>query len=406
MTREQLYEDIYQAYLDARRHKRNKPYQRRFEANLEHNLESLSEELWNRTYKPLPSECFIVTDPKRREVFAAHFRDRIVHHLYFNYTHELFERTFIEDSYSCIRGRGTHYGISRLQQHILKESQNYKYPCYVLKMDIRGYFMSINRRKLLEICLNSLDRMASHRISKYRSTLWNDVIDFDFVRYLTQEIVMLDPTKDCRIIGPRTDWEGLPRSKSLFYSSEGCGLPIGNLTSQLFSNVYLNELDQFMKRELHCSHYGRYVDDFYVVSCDREWLESLVPIVAGFLSSRLGLAVHEGKTEIRFVSKGVEFLGAFVLPYRTYLSRATLGRMDEKLYTLKAEADPVHTYMALNSYCGVLSHWQSFKARQIMLLKRHSFTRYGMFDYGLRHYYDLIPVLERCKYQHLQCGKQ
>ena len=387
MTREQLYKDLLQAYLDARRHKRNKPYQRRFEANLEENLETLCDALWNRTYKPLPSNCFIITDPKRREVFAAHFRDRIVHHLYFNYTHEIFERTFIEDSYSCIRGRGTHYGIRRLQQHILKESQNYKHPCFVLKMDIRGYFMSINRGKLLEICLNSLDRMASHKVGKYRPTRWNTLVDFDFVRYLTEEIVLLNPTKDCRIIGLWADWDELPHSKSLFHSPPGCGLPIGNLTSQLFSNVYLNEFDQFMKRELHCRHYGRYVDDFYVVSCDRGWLESLVPQVTEFLSSRLGLVVHDGKTEIRLVSEGIEFLGAFVLPYRTYLSRATLGRMDQKLYALEVEADPVHVFNALNSYCGVLSHWQSYNARQVMLLKRHSFTRYGFFDYGLRHYY-------------------
>lgn len=122
--------------------------------------------------------------------------------------------------------------------------------------------------------------------------------------------------------------------------------------------------------------------------CDKAWLESLVPRVSGFLSDRLGLTVHDGKTEIRSANDGIEFLGAFVLPYRTYLSRATLGRMDEKLYALEAEADPVHTVNALNSYCGVLSHWQSFKARQAMLLKRHSFTRYGgIFDYEVRHYY-------------------
>lgn len=139
MTRDELLNDLRQAYLDARRRKRNKPYQQRFEANLESNLESLCDALWNRTYKPLPSDCFIVTDPKRREVFAAHFRDRIVHHLYFNYTHELFERTFIQDSYSCIKGRGTHFGIHRLRQHILQESRNYTRNCYVLKMDIRGY---------------------------------------------------------------------------------------------------------------------------------------------------------------------------------------------------------------------------------------------------------------------------
>ena len=387
MTREQLSEDLFQAYLDARRHKRNKPYQRCFEAHLGNNLDSLCEELWTRTYKPLPSECFIITDPKRREVFAAHFRDRIVHHLYFNYTHEIFERTFIEDSYSCIRGRGTHYGINRLRQHILKESQNYKYPCFVLKMDIRGYFMSINRWKLLEICLDSLERISSHKVGKYCPKRWNDVVDFDFVRYLTKEIVLLNPTVGCRIIGSCSDWEELPRNKSLFYSPEGCGLPIGNLTSQLFSNVYLNEFDQFMKRNLHCKHYGRYVDDFYVVSCDRGWLESLVPKVAEFLSSRLGLVVHKGKTEIRPVVKGVEFLGAFVLPYRTYLSRVTLQRMDRKLNMLEMEVDCDHVHKALNSYCGILSHWNNYNVRKMMLLKRHDFTRCGSFDYGLRHYY-------------------
>ena len=388
LTREQLYEDLNQAYLDARRHKRNKPYQLRFEANLEKNLESLCEALLSRTYKPQPSDCFIITDPKKREVFAAHFRDRIVHHLYFNYTHEMFERTFIEDSYSCIKGRGTHYGIARLRQHIMKESQNYKYPCFVLKMDIRGYFMNIDRAKLLAICLKSLEKMSGHRVGKLLKTCWTDYVDMDFVRYLTNEIVMLNPTKGCRIIGPRSDWGGLPHDKSLFHSPKGCGLPIGNLTSQLFSNVYLNEFDQFMKQKLHCKHYGRYVDDFFVVSCDEDWLESLVPEITEFLSDSLGLAVHDGKTEIRSVNDGIEFLGAFVLPYRTYLSRATLQRMDEKLFALETEGRTVHEGNALNSYCGVLSHWNNYNVRRMMLLKRHQFTRWGMFDYDLRHFYD------------------
>ena len=388
LTRERLLTDLRQAYYDARRHKRNKPYQLCFEAQLEENLELLCDALWNRTYQPLPSSCFIVTDPKQREVFAADFKDRIVHHLYYNYTHEIFERTFIHDSYSCIKGRGTHFGIKRLEGHIRKESQNYTEPCYVMKMDIRGYFMSINRRKLLEICLNSLDRMANHRINKYRPALWKEVVDFGFVRYLTQEIVMLDPTKDCRIIGPRSDWKGLPHSKSLFYSPEGCGLPIGNLTSQLFSNVYLNELDQFMKRELHCRHYGRYVDDFYVVSADKEWLLSIVPRVKSFLSERLGLDFHDGKLQVTSVWHGVEFLGAWLKPYRVYVSRNCLGRINRKLDVL-ALIHPEKWYASLNSYCGLLSHWNNFNVRQMLLLKRHQFTRYGMFDYGLRHYYIL-----------------
>lgn len=149
LTYGQLLADLHTAYLDARWHKRQKPYQLHFESHAEENLTALCDELWQRSYQPRRSSCFVITDPKQREVFAAQFRDRIVHHLYFNYTHELFERTFIADSYSCIRNRGTHYGIRRLESHILKESQNYSLPCYVLKMDIKGYFMHIDRRGCL-----------------------------------------------------------------------------------------------------------------------------------------------------------------------------------------------------------------------------------------------------------------
>ena len=141
---------------------------------METNLAALCDELWNRTYKPLPSACFINTDPKKREGFAAAFRDRVVHHLYFNYVHQMLERTFIQDSYSCIKERGTHYGINRLEHHILQESQNYFEDCYVLKMDIRGYFMHIDRQMLLDITLKSIRRMAVHKISKYSDVLWRE----------------------------------------------------------------------------------------------------------------------------------------------------------------------------------------------------------------------------------------
>ena len=383
LSRDQLYNDLCQAYLEARRHKRNKLYQQRFEAGLDVNMERLCEALWSRTYTALPSDCFVITDPKRREVFAAHFRDRIVHHLYFDYTHEMFERTFIQDSYSCIKGRGTHYGIQRLKQHIVKESRNYSRPCFVLKMDIRGYFMSIDRERLLNICLETLGKMGQHPIGGCTNVRWGEVVDM--------EIVLLDPTRSCRIIGKASDWDALPHDKSLFHSREGCGLPIGNLTSQLFSNVYLNVFDQYMKRILHCKHYGRYVDDFYVVSCDRDWLESIVPQISEFLSSRLGLKVHEGKTTISDVKKGVEFLGAFVLPYRTYLSRNTLERIDVKLFALENKNDAASIGNALNSYCGVMSHWQNYNVRKKMLLDRHRFTRYGLFDLDVHRF---VPYLK------------
>lgn len=375
--------DLRQAYFDARRHKRNKPYQLRFESSLQENLELLCDELWNRTYQPLPSTCFIINDPKKREVFAADFRDRIVHHLYYNYTHQIYERTFIHDSYSCIKNRGTHFGIKRLEEHIRKESQNYTIPCYVMKMDIRGYFMHIDRKRLLEICLASIDKMANHRVSHHRPEQWQEVMDVDFVKYLTEVVVLVEPTICCRMKGQKSDWVDLPYDKSLFHSSKDCGLPIGNLTSQLFSNVYLNVLDQFMKRELRCRHYGRYVDDFYVVSADKEWLLSIVPKVKTFLFERLGLDFHEGKLKVTSVWHGVEFLGAWLKPHRIYVSRNCVRRITRKLYVLALEP-PDKWYAALNSYCGLLSHGNNFNVRRELLLERHQFVRWGMFDYGLR----------------------
>ncbi len=385
-----------QAYVDARRHKRNRRYQLDFEANLERNLDSLCQELYSRTYRPLASDCFIINDPKKREVFAAAFRDRIVHHLYYNYVHRMFERTFIHDSYSCIKGRGTHYGISRLEGHIRKESQNYSQACFVLKMDIRGYFMHINRFKLLELCLLTIDKMSNHKTGKYRNERWFEQVDIDFVKYLTREIVLLDCTINCKIKGIPADWDGLDGCKSLFSAAPGCGLPIGNLTSQLFSNVYLNVLDQYMKRTLKCRHYGRYVDDFYVVSADSKWLHTLICKVRRFLKDVLGLNLHEGKTRIDDVRYGTAFLGAFLKPYRNYILNNTLKRMQVKLSDLQKRVKLVpvdfcnHTYAGdvinhtLNSFLGVLSHYKTYHIRsRLMNADYCEFWNYGTFSADL-----------------------
>ena len=319
-------------------------------------------------------------------MFAAEFRDRIVHHLYYNYTHQLFERTFIHDSYSCIKDRGTHYGIKRLEEHIRKESQNYTVSCYVMKMDIRGYFMHIDRRRLLGICLGTIDKMANHRVSHRGFEKWNEVMDIDFVRYLTNNIVMLNPVENCRMKGQKSDWRGLPNDKSLFHSPEGCGLPIGNLTSQLFSNVYLNLLDQFMKRELHCKHYGRYVDDFYVVSADKDWLCSIVPKVKAMLKERLGLEFHDGKLKITSVWQGTEFLGAWLKPHRIYISRNCVSRIARKLGVLEQVCHE-KWYASLNSYCGLLSH--GYNLRRKLLVIERNFGRCGMFDLRIKQYFEI-----------------
>lgn len=385
LSYEQLLFDLHQAYFDARRHKRKKSYQVRFEKNMEQNLRELAYELFTRTYKAQPSTCFIIEDPKKREVFAADFRDRVVHHLYYNYVHELFERTFIQDSYSCIKGRGTHYGINRLEQHIRRESLNYTEKCYILKMDIKGYFMHINRELLLTICLEKLRKMKFHRISKNEKQCWNDVLDFDFIEYLTKEIVLLNPVENCRRKGNKSDWNNLPESKSLFYSPKGCGLPIGNLTSQLFSNVYLGELDDFMKRILQCHRYGRYVDDFYVVSSNKDFLKSIIQPITQFLHNTLSLTIHQGKTQICDSQKGVEFLGAYLKPRRKYVSNQCLRRINKKFPTLFFEKNPLRIRARLNSYLGIFSHYASYSLRSEMLFGNVYFQKFGTFtNNGLR----------------------
>lgn len=205
MDRQQLLTDLYRAYKDARRHKRNKSYQQSFEYHLETNLMELCDELLCRTYKPRPSTCFIIHDPKMREVFAADFRDRIVHHLFYNYTHVLFERTFIADSYSCIKGRGTHYGIKRLLHHIRSASDNYRQSCYVLQIDIRGYFMSIHRPTLLRLCRETMEKMRTHR-SDVEGKTWEEKLDYRFVYYLLEQIISVNPVENCIKLGKSSEW--------------------------------------------------------------------------------------------------------------------------------------------------------------------------------------------------------
>ena len=387
LSYDQLLADLYEAYKEARRHKRNKHYQLKFEEEMEINLNQLCTELYTHTYKASPSECFVIRDPKVREVFAASFRDRIVHHLYFSYVHEMLERTFIEDAYSCIKGRGTSYGVQRMQNHIRKESMNYQHPCYVLKMDIHGYFMHIRRDKLLEVTLSQLNKMALHRVSKYRKECWCERVDIEFVKWLSNEIIMLDPTIGCIMKGSPKAWKSLPDSKSLFCSLPGCGLPIGNLTSQFYSNVYMNVFDQWMKRSIGARHYGRYVDDFYVVSCDKEWLHRIIPEIEKFLANELNLKLNHGKTMICNVRFGVEYLGVYLKPGRTYVANKSLHHLEKRISELEqtiSNTDPEHLRSSLSSILGVMRHHSSWHLRQRLLHERlFQFCNYGSFDNDL-----------------------
>lgn len=396
LTRQQLLQDLYQAFYSARRNKSRRSYVRKWERNLKENMEKLCDDLYQRTYKPLPSKCFIVDYPKKREIFAAQFRDRIVHHLYFNYTNQLYERTFIADSYSCIKGRGTHYGISRIRDFCRRESRNWQRSCYTMHLDIRGYFMHINRARLLEIAIRSLRRMAAHRISKHSPDTWGDRLDMRFVEWLTEVIVMLDPREQCIIVGSEEDWEGLDPAKSMLHLEPGLGLPIGNLTSQLFSNVYLNEFDQYMKRVLHCKYYGRYVDDACVVSSDKEWLMSIVPAVRLFLQQHLGLDLHMGKLITSEARRGTEFLGCYILPWRTYLSRQTLRRMQQKIRDFDYTR-PWRVIRSVNSYLGIFRHADARRlCRQTLMTRR--ILSLGWFDKDMIRFRDRKIIYSHFKH--------
>ena len=376
LTRDALMLDLYAAFICAKRHKAKKPYVLHFERNLKENIESLCDDLWTRRYKPEPSTCFVIQRPKKREVFAAQFRDRIVHHLYYNYTHELFERTFIQDTYSCIPGRGTHYGIERMTQHIRQESHNWQRPCYALKIDIRGYFMHINRRRLLDIATASLLKMADHQANG--GMKWRDVIDMDFILWLTHEIVLLDPTDGCRRVGNISEWDDVDASKLMANAPADCGMPIGNLTSQLFSNVYMNPFDQMVKRLLHFLHYGRYVDDSATISSDRQRLTDAIPVMRDFLKEELCLDMHMGKTQIIDVRYGVEFLGAFIKPYRTYICNRSLSRIRQEAADVR-HMGRGQAFRTVNSLLGVMSHYSSYNLRREIFTQDH-ILRYGTFD--------------------------
>ena len=392
LTRDALMLDLYAAFICAKRHKAKKPYVLHFERNLKENIESLCDDLWTRRYKPEPSTCFVIQRPKKREVFAAQFRDRIVHHLYYNYTHELFERTFIQDTYSCIPGRGTHYGIERMEQHIRQESRNWQRPCYALKIDIRGYFMHINRLRLLDIATASLTKMADHQANG--GMKWRDVIDMDFILWLTHEIVLLDPTDGCRHVGNPSEWDNVDASKLMANAPADCGMPIGNLTSQLFSNVYMNPFDQMVKRLLHFLHYGRYVDDSATISSDRQRLTDAIPVMRDFLKEELCLDMHMGKTQIIDVRYGVEFLGAFIKPYRTYICNRSLSRIRQEAADVR-HMGRGQAFRTVNSLLGVMSHYSSYNLRREIFTQQH-ILRYGTFDRDMTVYELSKPVTAMC----------
>lgn len=365
----QLTLNLFQAYFDARRNKRSTVNALRFEMNFEPNLFELAEEILSLRYKPKPSICFIVDKPVKREIFAADFRDRIVHHLIYNHISPIFERTFIHDSYSCRKGKGTHYGIRRIDYFIRSCTRNYTRDAYILKLDIRGYFMAIDKNLLL--------RKIEDELFRHAETL---KFDLDILHFLLFRTIFNDPTVNCIVKGRQRDWIGLPTTKSLFGARSNCGLPIGNLTSQLFANIYLNEFDQYVKRDLGIRCFGRYVDDFVMVHNDREYLRSVVPVIKDFLNERLHLDLHPDKIYLQHYSKGVEYLGTVIKPHRIYVTKRIKGNFYQAIENQNAVAkdhkpdrEEVRAFLSsMNSYLGIMKHYKTSRLRKSMITRRLS----------------------------------
>ncbi len=343
----------------------------------ESNLLTLYEELISRTYRIKKSICFINFKPVQREIFAADFRDRVIHHLIYNYISPLFEKRFIHDSYSCRKGKGTHYGIKRMSKFIRASSQNYTKDCYILKLDISGYFMAMNKHLLYKKVITELSRQKE-KLN----------FDYDLIIYLVQKVIFNDPTQDCIIKGKRSDWKNLPYTKSLFHAEKDCGLPIGNLTSQLFGNVYMNEFDHFVKRDLGIKYYGRYVDDFILIHPDKQYLLWMIDKIQTYLSEELNLVLHPHKIYLQHFIKGVTYLGAVIKPHRTYIGSRVKGSFYQ---AIKEQNDLIISHepskiekenfvACMNSYLGIMKHHKTYNLRKKMIAQTLS-TKWWKYTY-------------------------
>lgn len=295
-----------------------------FEQNLEENLMSLHKELDSGSYRPSRSIGFLVEKPKLREIFAADFRDRVVHHVLVGHLEPDWERRFIHDSYACRKGRGTHKGVERLRSFARKATANGTGRGWYLQLDVKGFFINLDR--------NILYRMLEAREK-----------DPTILR-LIRVILFTEVTENCRFRkARRQDFECLPAHKTLFKASPGCGLPIGNLASQFFANVYLDALDQFVKHQLKARFYLRYCDDCVLLSADKGELEDWERQIEEFLAERLRLQLNE-RRKLRPVSDGVDFLGYIVRPDYLLVRRRVVGALRERL--LKAECALIRQGMA------------------------------------------------------------
>lgn len=306
-------ENLLEAWREFRNGKRARCDVQIHERNLMGNIIALHNDLVRKTYKHSAYEAFNISDPKPRSIHKASVRDRLLPHALYRILYPFFDRTFIADSFSCRVDKGTHKAMDRFRTFANKVSENHTKTAWVLKCDIKQFFASVD-----------------HSILK--SVLTSYIPDKDILWLLSQIV-------------------------DSFETSPGVGLPLGNLTSQLFVNIYMNQFDQFMKHALKAKYYIRYTDDFVIFSQDQEWLQNLIPIISTFLTTQMKLRLHPRKVSVNTVASGVDFLGWVHFSdhrvMRTVTKRKMMKRINENAKNERVQ-----------SYLGILSHGNEFQLKQ------------------------------------------
>lgn len=297
---------LWQAWLACRYRKRGTRDCVRYSGRLLDHLTATQAALNDLTWRPSRTRVFVTTRPKAREIHAPAMADRVVHHWLVPQLEALFEPCFIHDSYANRLGKGTHAAVNRLQAFMRRATRNGLVRAYVLQLDIANYFNSIHRRLLYELIVNRLlvgCRRQPNEKSRYLHLAW-----------VTRQILTGKQAEHALRLGHPSRFDRVPAHKRLVNAAPECGLPIGNLSSQFFANVYLNELDQFVKHTLKCPWYVRYVDDFVLISADSAQLETWRKAIEVFLRQHLHLLLRDPEPELVPVSTGVDFLGYIARP--------------------------------------------------------------------------------------------
>jgi len=306
--------NLYETWQEFLPGKKGKEDVSEFALNLSNNIFNLHYDLKDKTYQHSNYEAFNISDPKPRNIHKASVRDRLLHHAIYRILYPFFDKTFISDSYSCRLNKGTHRALNRFRDFGRKVSKNHTKTCWVLKCDIRKFFASVDQTILLNI-------------------LKKHFTDTDIL-WLLERIIT-----------------------SFYSTKEGVGLPLGNLTSQLLVNIYMNEFDQWMKHQMRVKYYIRYADDFVILSQDKDYLLELTPKIADFLEENLKLQLHPNKVFIKTFSSGVDFLGWVHFSKHRVLRTATKRRVPNAL----KESENVNS---LISYAGLLKHGNQFQLKE------------------------------------------